>query len=125
MNFPGPNQFCNIDFNQVQQAIINVDLTGEVCILTLEPFIPGQDYYQVSVSLSPHANPTVNYFSINEFHEWFEYHRVLPCKHPMFNVSITLNNIRRFTYNGPPPFVGGRKRRSKKQKTNRRISLQK
>jgi hypothetical protein len=107
---------CNINYASIPSVDIDVDLSGQVCPFTQDEFQFGQEYYRVTIEL-PGPNNTlvtnVSYFSINDLQIWFcANQRDMRCRHPLYNVEFSLDDVRRFTYRRPPQCVQ-RKRRSK------------
>ena len=97
---------CNIDFTRTRiPELINVedDLSDEIEPFTQESFMPGQEYYRVTIE-----GNRPYYFSIDGLQQWL---RTNQCRHPILqNVFIAQRDIERFTYTGPPIMVvGGRK----------------
>jgi hypothetical protein len=101
---------CDIDFTRVPIVELDVDLSNKWDILTKNTFVPGNDYYCVSIMLTPElarGRPlhSIEYFSIGELQEYLKFTRNWldfkgKCKHPMYDTSISLENITRFTYRG-------------------------
>jgi hypothetical protein len=106
---------------------IDVDLSGQVCPFTQDEFQFGQVYYRVTIEL-PGPNNTlvtnVSYFSINDLQIWFcANQRDMRCRHPLYNVEFSLDDVRRFTYRRPPQ--GGQRKRRSKISNNKRIKRSK
>ena len=118
---------CNINYEVIPVVDIDVDLSGQVCTFTQDEFQHGHEYYQVTVQL-PGSNGIVvtnlSYFSINELQLWFCInHHNMRCRHPMYDVEFTLDNIRRFRYRYPPQ--GGHRKRRSKISNNKRVKRSK
>ena len=118
---------CNVNYEVIPVVDIEVDLSGQVCPFTQDEFQFGQEYYRVTVEL-PGPNNTVvinvSYFSVNDLQIWFcANHRNMRCRHPLYNVEFTLDDIRRFTYRRPPQ--GGHRKRRSKISNNKRVKRSK
>ena len=93
---------CDIDFSlitRVQRP--NLNLSGLDEPLTLEPYVPGKDYYLVKVYIrqaSGEILPVVNYFDIDYFQRWIRTGGDIKCRHPEWEISLRLDNIKIFTY---------------------------
>jgi hypothetical protein len=123
---PGEPEPLYFDFSEIPRVEINVDLTGKWDILTRDIFVPGTDYYCITIDLPPEiarGRPlhSVEYYSIDalEHHLFysrtfsFRYGRInMPhyIKDPYYDFQISLENITRFTYRGPNqgPDQGGK-----------------
>jgi len=120
---PPPPLPCTIDFTRISELlpidVENLDLSGKIDIITQEEFIPGQEYYRVTVMYQPEDNSppieSVSYYSIEGLQGWLTNNTQHPiCRHPMLqNVSITQRDIERFTYIGIRREVGGNNRKHK------------
>ena len=101
---------CDIDFNSVIRVQRpNLNLSGLDEPLTLEQYIPGKDYYLVKVYIrqaSGEILPVVNYFDINYFQSWIRTGGHIKCRHPEWEISLRLDNIKIFTY--APQHAGGK-----------------
>lgn len=117
---------CDIDFSRVRIVELNVDLSDKWDILSRNTYVIGNDYYCVSINLTPElarGRPlqSVEYYGINELQNYVRYNRDWTgfngrCKHPIYNTSISLENITRFTYRGP---VQGGKSKYKRSYINK------
>ena len=118
---------CDIDFSRVPIVELNVDLRDKWDILSRNTFLVGNDYYCVTINLTPElarGRPlqSVEYYGISELHDYVKYTRdwtgfIGRCKHPIYNTSISLENITRFTYRGP---AQGGKSKYKRSYINRK-----
>ena len=97
---------CNIDLDIVTilpfNEVRDLDLSGENELFTISPFERGNDYYRVITPVPnedfTQINTTTHYFDIDAFRRWlFTPHSRL-CRHPIYDVQMEQNNIKRFTY---------------------------
>ena len=123
---------CNIDFTIIPtlpiNEVANLDLSEDVDPITLEDYIPGNEYYRVT-KVIPQENggpPTTSviYCSIEALQSWLGTQHQIRCKHPtLLNIVINQEDIRSFVYTGPTHVVGGsqpkRKSRTLRQKNRK------
>jgi hypothetical protein len=120
---PIPRRSCPIDFSLVPHVNLgNLDLRDDIEPITFDHFVAGQDYYRVQTNVN--GILTTHYFNIASFENWITRSgndNIGICRHPIYNVRVSQNDIVRFTYN--PPAQGGakpRKSRSYRKKNNKR-----
>jgi hypothetical protein len=101
---------CDIDFNSVTRVQRpNLNLSGIYEPFTQEPYIPGADYYLVKVYIMQRTgaiSTTVNYYDVDEFQRWIRSGGHIKCRHPEYEISLRLDNIKIFTY--APQFGAGK-----------------
>jgi hypothetical protein len=118
---PGsPYQPYDIDFSTIPRVEINVNLNDKWDVLTNDIFVPGTDYYCITVDLPPEiarGKPlhSVEYYSIDALENWLRHSPWREgirnyLKHPIYDLQISLENITCFTYRGPNqgPDQGGK-----------------
>jgi|LakMenEpi03Aug12_release.lakeMendotaPanAssembly.Ray.scaffolds.fasta_scaffold378689_2 ubiquitin-protein ligase len=123
---------CNINFTIIPilppNEVAHLDLSEDVCPITLSEFITGKEYYMITKVVPQLNSPDVTNYTFCDkegLQTWLMQSVMTRCKHPaLLNIVVEQNDIRRFIYNGPVHVGSGSisKRKSRLLKKKKRKS---